>query len=161
MISPTAEYGLRAVVTLAAEPERPLTATQIAAATGVPQGYLSKVMQSLSKSGIVSSQRGVGGGFRLAVAADKLSVLDVVAVFEQVKRVMRCPLGRADHTPDLCPLHKRLDDAAAMVERSFAETTVEELLSSDQANPRSWVCEEQHSRNAEPAASDEGPTRKI
>ncbi len=141
MISPTAEYGLRAIVTLASDPDKAMTATQLAEATGAPQGYLSKVMQSLGKAGLVSSQRGVGGGFRLARPANLVSVLEVVEVFEPVKRVLRCPLGRPEHSPDLCPLHQRLDDAAAMVERSFAETTIDELLSHDERHPRVWTCQ--------------------
>lgn len=51
MISQTAEYALRAVVYLGSQTGQPTTTQRIAAATQVPVGYLSKVMQSLGGPG--------------------------------------------------------------------------------------------------------------
>ena len=62
MFSRTVEYALRAVVHLAYEAPEARTTTQIAEATQVPRDYLSKILQGLSKKGIVQTQRGVGGG---------------------------------------------------------------------------------------------------
>jgi hypothetical protein len=45
-----------------------------------------------------------------------------------VKRTHRCPLQLSEHGSNLCPLHKRLDEAAEHVEQSFAATTIAELL---------------------------------
>ena len=61
MLSQSVEYALRAVVYLACEGEPRMTA-QVAEATQVPAAYLSKVLQGLSRAGIVRSQRGIGGG---------------------------------------------------------------------------------------------------
>ena len=63
MISQTAEYALRAVVFLSMNVDAAFTTQQIAVATKVPAAYLSKVMQSLVRAGLVRSQRGLGGGF--------------------------------------------------------------------------------------------------
>lgn len=52
MTSQTAEYALRAVVWLASQPERALNTRQISAATQVPAGYLSKVLQALARAGL-------------------------------------------------------------------------------------------------------------
>ena len=62
IISRTAEYALRAVVHLAAAEGETVSQTvgQIAAGTQVPLGYLSKVLQSLSRAGLIVSQRGLG-----------------------------------------------------------------------------------------------------
>jgi Rrf2 family nitric oxide-sensitive transcriptional repressor len=130
MISRTAEYALRAVVHLAAaansdSPSR--TVGQIAAATRVPEGYLSKVLQSLSRSGVITSQRGLGGGFRLARAAGETSIYDVIQAIDPLQRIHQCPLGIPEHTR-LCPLHKRLDDAMSLIEEQFRATTIAELL---------------------------------
>ena len=57
MISQTAEYALRAVVCLATTPGTPMTTQEIAKITKVPQGYLAKVLQALSRGEIVQSQR--------------------------------------------------------------------------------------------------------
>jgi Rrf2 family protein len=129
MISQTAEYALRAIVFLAGQGQTPRTTVEIAAATQVPVGYLAKVMQNLSRAGLVNSQRGLGGGFVLVDAPEKLTVYAVVDAVDPIKRFPKCPLGMADHGERLCPLHSRLDEAAELVEKSFIATTVADLIS--------------------------------
>jgi Rrf2 family nitric oxide-sensitive transcriptional repressor len=128
MFSQTVEYALRAVVHLASEAPRPRTTEQIAEVTRVPRAYLSKVLQSLSRGGIVHSQRGIGGGIALAKPACDLTILEVVNAVEPIQRIRTCPLGIESHGVHLCPLHKRLDNALAMVEQAFASTTLAEVL---------------------------------
>lgn len=129
MFSQTVEYSLRAVVHLAAQGQVPQTTQQIAEATRVPPAYLSKVLQGLCRAGIVRSQRGVGGGMSLVKAPADLTILEVVDAVDPIRRIKKCPLGLASHGLRLCPLHKRLDDALATVQRAFAETTLAEVLS--------------------------------
>lgn len=128
MISQTAEYALRAVVCLGAQPDLPQTTQQIAATTRVPASYLSKVLQSLGRAGIIHSQRGLHGGFSLMRPLSAVSVLDVVNAVDPLQRIRSCPLKLEAHGTNLCPLHRRLDDAMAQVERSFAETPIQDLL---------------------------------
>ncbi|MBM4000734.1 MAG: Rrf2 family transcriptional regulator [Planctomycetes bacterium] len=132
MISQTAEYALRAVVHLAGHADHALTTAQIAKSTNVPAGYLAKVMQSLARTRIVRSQRGLKGGFKLAHAPNDLTILAVVNAVDPIRRYASCPLGLPSHGTTLCHLHLRLDDAATAVERAFGETTIAELL----AGPR-------------------------
>lgn len=128
MISQTAEYALRAMVQLATEPDRLWTVQQVADRTKVPRGYLAKVLQGLSKAGLVESRRGIGGGFAIAVEPDETRILDVVEAVDPVRRIETCPLGLAGHGGNLCPLHRRLDAAIEATRRAFAETTLSELL---------------------------------
>ncbi len=127
MISQTAEYGLRAVVALAKE-SKPLVTKQLAEITQVPRGYLYKVLQQLSRSGIVRSQRGLYGGYRLVASPEKVTLLEVVNAVDPPRRIHECPLDLEEHQEMLCPLHKRIDDALASVEKAFAKTTIAELL---------------------------------
>lgn len=128
MISQTAEYALRAIVYLADQDETPHTTSQIAEATQVPAGYLSKVMQTMSRAGLVHSQRGLNGGFTLAHYPEELTVFDVISAVDPLKRIRQCPLRNKAHGKNLCPLHRRIDEAIAAVEESFRATTVDELL---------------------------------
>lgn len=128
MISQTAEYALRAVVFLADAGDDPRTTQQIAQATRVPFGYLSKVLQGLSRAGIVRSQRGLRGGSVLAKSPDELTVYEVVQAVDPLQRIRTCPLDIASHGANLCPLHRRLDDAMANVEMSFRRSTIRELI---------------------------------
>ena len=130
MISPTAEYALRAIVAIAQGGGDPVVTPTLVEMTKVPPGYLPKVVQILRRAGLVHSKRGLGGGFTLARAPDQISVLDVVNTVDPIRRVERCPLDIDSHSATLCPLHKRLDEAAEMVEKSFASTTIAELLTS-------------------------------
>ncbi|HEY9793980.1 MAG TPA: Rrf2 family transcriptional regulator [Candidatus Obscuribacterales bacterium] len=135
MISQTAEYALRAVVFLAKNANTAYTTDQIAKVTQVPAPYLSKVLQPLIKARLVQSQRGLGGGFSLATPAGKITILQVINAVDPIERIETCPLGLEDHTSTLCPLHKRLDDAIALIEEAFAKTTISELLQAPADNP--------------------------
>jgi Rrf2 family protein len=114
-------------VHLADKGDAPQTTQQIAEVTRVPAGYLAKVMQTLGRSGIVRARRGLHGGFTLAVPPRELTVLDVVQAVDPVQRIEHCPLGIPEHK-SLCPLHARLDDTAAMVEKALGASTIAELL---------------------------------
>lgn len=128
-MSLSAEYALRAVVWLAAHPDPKVGTQEIAKRTQVPPGYMSKVLQVLARAGLVESSPGRTGGFRLRREADEISVLDVVNAIETLERIRRCPLRLKSHRHELCPLHRRLDRVAAIVEQQYAETTIAELVS--------------------------------
>ena len=128
IIPQTVEYALRAIVWLASRPAEVQGTAEIARRTQVPAGYLAKVLQELSRRGLVVSTAGRRGGFRLTRPAAKVSVLDVVNAVAPLERIRRCPLKLKTHRAELCPLHRRLDEAIATMEKAFAETTIAELL---------------------------------
>jgi Rrf2 family protein len=128
-LSQTAEYALRAVVWLAENTGNPQTAQQIADGCRMPAGYLAKVLQPLAKAGVVSAQRGLGGGYVLEREAMGLSLLEVISAVEPVQRIRSCPLKIGSHGSKLCALHQTLDDALATVEDALGSHTVGELLS--------------------------------
>lgn len=136
MISQTIEYALRAMTHLAGlEPGVSVNSETIAARTKVPQGYLSKILRDLVLAELVNSQRGPNGGFCLVGSADQVSILDIVNAVDPIQRIKRCPLGNPLHV-ELCPLHSRLDNALAMIEREFKRTTLAELLESNSKSAR-------------------------
>ncbi len=129
MFSQTAEYALRAVVWLAdSDDDVPLGVQKIAAGTQVPACYLSKVLQALSRDGLVVSRRGVGGGHRLARPPSEITVLDVIKVVDPIKRIKGCPLGLESHSTRLCGMHHRLDHALGQVEEILSQSTIADLL---------------------------------
>lgn len=135
MISQTAEYALRAVVWLAAGRDEAMGAARIAAAVKVPPGYLAKVLQTLARAGIVQSAPGRSGGFRLTRPPESITVLEVVDAVDPVRRIETCPLGIPSHGSRLCPLHRRLDDAARSVREAFAGSTIRDLLLEETDSP--------------------------
>ncbi len=127
MISITAQYALRAVVFLTKYENGFVSRAEIAESTFVPHDYLLKVLNELDKAGIVESRRGPGGGYRLSKPPEKITTLEVVLSVDEIPRIEQCPLGLASHQR-LCPLHQLLDNASKMVEDSFRQTSVADLV---------------------------------
>ena len=139
MISQTAEYALRAVVSLGASPGMAVTTQQLAGTTQVPADYLSKVLQALGRVGIVESQRGRGGGYVLTRPLSDLTILDVINAVEPIRRIEQCPLGLEVHRRRMCSLHRRLDQGIELVQSLFGDTTIGQLLAD--GNPSQPLCE--------------------
>jgi Rrf2 family protein len=132
MISQTAEYALRAMVVLLARPELTFCAAQeVAARAKVPVDYMAKILHSLVRAGLVTAQRGRNGGCKAARAGSQIRVLDIIQAVDPIRRIHTCPVGIASHGTRLCPLHKKLDEAAQCVEEAFASTTMAELMNED------------------------------
>ena len=127
MFSQTVEYALRATVHLAVHMERPQRTAEIAESTKIPLAYLSKILQGLQRGRIVHLQRGIGGGVKLAIPPDRLTVLDVVNAIDPIRRIDHCPLNIASHGSKLCELHQRLDDSMQAVEIALRSTTLRQL----------------------------------
>lgn len=127
MISQTIEYALRAMSNLASLGGASATCGQIARATRVPRGYLSKIMSDLVRADLVRSFRGPHGGFVLARDAHTITLLDIVNAVDPIRRIAGCPLEDPPHAA-LCPLHRCLDDAFASMEQRFRTTTLASVL---------------------------------
>ena len=76
------DYGLRVLIFVAQAPEGRATIPQIAAAFGISQHHLVKVVHSLGRHGFLHNKRGRGGGLRLAGRAEEINLGDVVRAME-------------------------------------------------------------------------------
>lgn len=81
-ISARVDYAMRALLTLAAGSAAPMTAEALAAEQGLPAKFLGAILNDLRRSGIVASQRGIDGGYRLARPAGEIVVADVMRALE-------------------------------------------------------------------------------
>ncbi|MBK8267256.1 MAG: Rrf2 family transcriptional regulator [Planctomycetes bacterium] len=96
MLSATAQYALRALVYIAAhDADGAVLARDIAAKTGVPLQYLSRILHDAVCGGLLESSRGVGGGFRLARPRKKIKLIDILSRFDDVFDRAKCPFGQA------------------------------------------------------------------
>jgi len=117
LFSLTIEYAMRAMVALAAGRGQSMTTRQIADTMKVPQSYLSKVLQSLVRAGLVFSTRGLKGGFVLARAPEELNMMEILNAVSPYKRIETCPA------------------AMGMVQDAFEGTSLAEILSDDNPCP--------------------------
>jgi Rrf2 family protein len=127
VLSQTVEYALRAMIVLAAD-QQPRTVQDVARESRIPVDYLAKILRSLSRAGLVTGQRGRGGGFQVARPAGKITVLDVVDAVDPLRPIEVCPLGLSAHEQQLCPLHKKVDEAIRQTRDAFAAATLESLV---------------------------------
>jgi Rrf2 family protein len=100
----------------------------IAAAQGLPEGYLPKALRPLARAGLLVTRKGPNGGIALGRPARSLSLLEVVELVDGPFRGEAPPAGRGD---DAAALNRRLqgacDEAAELVRRRLGEVTVAEL----------------------------------
>jgi Rrf2 family protein len=76
--------ALYSVCEFAADPQRHIPAAEIAERYGVSAHHLAKVLAELARAGVVESVRGVGGGYRFAANARRLTLMDVIQLFEDI-----------------------------------------------------------------------------
>jgi Rrf2 family protein len=109
MITKTGVYGIRAMLALAQLPEGEYAgAPTIAESVQVPPSYLSKLLQILARAGLVRSQRGVAGGFRLARDPASISLYDIIEPLESIERWSGCFLGNSQCSEEsACVMHER------------------------------------------------------
>jgi Rrf2 family protein len=81
-MSAGAEYALRGCIELARAGGLTSTAEEIAQAQGISRGFLHNIMSDLRRAGYVRSSNGRGGGYRLAVPADQISVADILRAID-------------------------------------------------------------------------------
>ena len=81
-VSAKVDYGLRAMVELAAAPPGFVTSSELATAQEIPPKFLENILLQLRHAGLVTSQRGAEGGHRLARAPEEISVADVIRELE-------------------------------------------------------------------------------
>ena len=77
-------FALYSVLESAASPGRQYSAGEIALKYGISPHHLAKVLRTLGRAGLVESVRGVGGGYRFSGNAKRLTLMDVVQLFENV-----------------------------------------------------------------------------
>lgn len=109
MLTRSGVHAMRAMVALAALPDGEYGGTSaVAAAAGVPRNYLAKLLSLLSRRGLVESQRGLGGGFRLSRSPDLISLHDVIESVEDIARWKACAFGEKACSDDHpCALHQK------------------------------------------------------
>jgi len=129
------DYGLRVLMRLAGAPAQTMTTEILSSEFGISRHHLVKVVAALAAAGFIETQRGAGGGIRLARPAARIRLGDVVREMEGDQALVEC--FRADGgacvlTPS-CRLKGRLAEArqafvAALNRSTLADCAVEPRL---------------------------------
>lgn len=129
MISRSASYAIRALSFMAANAPTEWTLNrEIARELALPPQFLTKILRSLASVGILASQRGKSGGFRLAKRPEQITLLDVVDAFDHVTERRRCLLGQAACSDEsACALHSEWTIAYGTMLRMLEDRTLADL----------------------------------
>jgi Rrf2 family transcriptional regulator, iron-sulfur cluster assembly transcription factor len=130
MLTKTGLHAVRALVALARLPAGAYAgAAKIAQEIDAPPNYLSKLLKALARQGVVESQKGLGGGFRLARDPKSITLLEVVEPIEHVSRWTGCILGRPECSDaEPCAIHTRWKAVRDAYLHMLRRTTIAELV---------------------------------
>lgn len=91
------EYGLFGAIYLAKQPiDGVVTLREISQSQNVPEKFLAKIFQNLTRAGLVRSHRGVHGGFSLAKPPKRISVADIIEAIQGEGDPIKCVVNRRD-----------------------------------------------------------------
>ena len=112
-LTSAAEYGIRALLYLSLQPpDKVCLISEISKVQNIPEKFLAKIMQSLSKGGLVKSFRGVKGGFSLARLPEEITLKDAVECLEGPMALNKCLIGEDScERSGTCPVHLVWKDA--------------------------------------------------
>ena len=124
-----ADYAVRCVLFLSREADRTVSANEIANSMAVPKSFLSKILQRLSKKGIVQSSQGMAGGFRLARLPDQVNLLEVLEAIQGPSMVNACASDRHQcGFSSYCVVHPIWVELREGIEQRLKKETFAELI---------------------------------
>jgi Rrf2 family protein len=131
-ITKSTRYALYAAAEMARAGHRPTTVAGVAAQYRIPEGALAKVFQQLVRAGLASGTRGIGGGYRLARPASRITVLDVIHVFERRRERGACVLhdrpGEQCPTASGCHVQWLFNEVDELVRSTYESVTLQTLI---------------------------------
>lgn len=149
VISKTGLHTIRALAELARlDGGEFLGASALARRIDAPPNYLGKLLQSLTRSGLVESRKGLGGGFRLGRNPAEVSLLDVLEPIDHVGRWRGCFLGGSTCSDeDPCVVHDRWGELRDMYLALLGKTMIADLIFKDPVVPHVPTGRESASRS--------------
>ncbi len=145
LFSTRAEYGVRLMVELGRQDDgAPVALSAVAESESLPLSYLEHLVAKLRRAGLVESQRGAHGGYRLARAAGEIDMLEVVQALEGTIAPMEC--YHAEPEGKVSCSHETDDEACATkflwtrvqggVSKALSGTTVADLVEFSERDSR-------------------------
>ncbi len=159
-ISKLTDYATVLLATLAAEPTRVQTATALAERTRIAAPTASKLLKQLHRAGLVSSTRGLHGGYQLARPATQISAAAILDALEGPLALTDCAVGQGHcGIEEGCRVGRSWQRLNLAIRRSLAEVTLAQLAGLDPVQPRLPAVEREIKLGARPASFGDGRSR--
>jgi Rrf2 family protein len=128
-ITQECDYAVRCILYLSERDGDVVMINEIAKAKKIPRSFLAKILQKLSKAGLVRSYRGVKGGFALTRRPSAITLLEVITAIEGECALNRCVINRrVCEFRKTCTVHPVWVDLSNMIERRLEKWTFKKLL---------------------------------
>ena len=138
-LSTKGRYAVMAMADLAKRgTDRAVTLADIAQRQDISLAYLEQLFARLRRGGLVKSVRGPGGGYRLALPADRTSVADIVTAVDEPLEAVRCTSLPGGCMPggERCLTHDLWDDLGQHIHDYLASVTLDDVISGRLARER-------------------------
>ncbi len=139
LITKNTDYAIRALGCISKNKDNIITVSGLSESLDMPQPFLRKILQSLNKKGILKSSKGKGGGFILNVDPAKISVLQLVEIFqgefklnEHVFKGKICPVIK------ICYFKQRLDVIESSVKKQLKLITIKKITKQNNLNKEKY-----------------------
>lgn len=127
MFSNSSKYAIKAILFLAvnSSEDHRIMVKDIAEPINVPQAYLAKLLQELSRAEIISSKKGPKGGFYMSEKNTLNTLMDVVNVIDGDDKFNSCLISLEKCNADKpCPLHNLAGPSRSILIKSLSENTI-------------------------------------
>lgn len=131
-LSKTSRYALRVMGLIALDGNALYTADQIASKLDIPTQYLRRLLTNLTKAGLLKSDRGKGGGVRLAKGAGDIFLTDVLAATERKELLNSCIFGMDNCARvNVCAMHDQWSVAKENILTILRTTSIADMVSNE------------------------------
>lgn len=124
------DYGVVVMAQLAQATDAVVTAPDLASGAGLPAPTVAKILKRMTQGGLVTSHRGIHGGYALSRPAAEISVADIIGALEGPVAVTACvdgASGDACSVESLCPIRGCWDRVNAAVTRTLQSMSLAEI----------------------------------
>ena len=131
LLTKKSEYALLSLVSIA-KSESPVNVDALSKELNISKSFLAKIMQALSKEGILNSFKGINGGFKLARSSDQITILEITSaaedripsVFECSPSMSSCPSQKAN----CCTIWPLLNNLQDKIDTFLKDLTLKDIM---------------------------------
>lgn len=129
LITRNTDYAVRALCYIAEQKQEVISADQLVKSLEIPRPFLRKILQTLNKEGLLNSSKGKGGGFTLIISPEKITLTDVMKIFQGPLKLNECKFRKNDcpYVSD-CFLKKKIDEIEKEVIAKLKAITITSII---------------------------------
>ena len=129
LITRNTDYAVRALCCIAEQKQEVISADRLVKSLDMPRPFLRKILQILNKEGLLNSTKGKGGGFALALSPGKITLTNVMKIFQGPIRLNECKFKKS-YCPYIsdCLLKKKIDEIEKEVITKLKAITLASII---------------------------------